>query len=145
MYDFGWTLRLLPYFMCANSKGSGEIAQMCRLAWAFADRLCDKYHNLMSWLTIALMCCCLKLPCLSSSYRKNQKNGLVQFARIEESTFLVYPPGFLWARPGLGNVILHDGCKTTLVHDFSMMILRPFLMSWHHFHVSFHQTFRRQT
>ena len=40
---FGWTLRLLPYFMCANSEGSG-------LAWAFAGRLCDKYLNLMSWL-----------------------------------------------------------------------------------------------
>ena len=24
-------------------------AQMRRLAWAFAGRLCDKYHNLMSW------------------------------------------------------------------------------------------------
>ena len=23
---------------------------MRRLAWAFAARLCDKYHNLMSWL-----------------------------------------------------------------------------------------------
>ena len=47
---FGRTLRLLPYFMCANSKGSGETARMRRLAWAFAGRLCDKYHNLMSWL-----------------------------------------------------------------------------------------------
>ena len=28
---FGQTLRLLPYFMCANSKGSGETARMCRL------------------------------------------------------------------------------------------------------------------
>ena len=44
------TLRLLPYFMCANSEGSGETARMRRLAWAFAGRLCDKYHNLMSWL-----------------------------------------------------------------------------------------------
>ena len=26
------------------------IAQMCSLTWAFAVRLCDKYHNLMSWL-----------------------------------------------------------------------------------------------
>ena len=45
-----WTLRLLPYFMCmcANSEGSGETARMCRLAWAFAGRRCDKYH-LMSW------------------------------------------------------------------------------------------------
>ena len=43
---FGQTFRLLPYFMYANSKGSGQI----RLAWAFAVRLCDKYYNLMSWL-----------------------------------------------------------------------------------------------
>ena len=47
---FGRTLRLLPYFMWANSEGSGETAQMRRLAWAFAGRLCDKYHNRMSWL-----------------------------------------------------------------------------------------------
>ena len=36
--------------MCANSEGSGETVQMRRLVWAFAGRLCDKYHNLMSWL-----------------------------------------------------------------------------------------------
>ena len=36
--------------MCTNSEGSGETARMRRLAWAFAGRLCDKYHNLMSWL-----------------------------------------------------------------------------------------------
>ena len=47
---FSRTLRLLPYSMCANSEGSGETARMRRLAWAFAGRLCDKYHNLMSWL-----------------------------------------------------------------------------------------------
>ena len=39
------------YFMHVNSERSGETAQMrrltwvCRLAW-----VCDKYHNLMSWL-----------------------------------------------------------------------------------------------
>ena len=47
---FGRSLILLPYFMCANSEGSGETARMRRLAWAFAGRLYDKYHNLMSWL-----------------------------------------------------------------------------------------------
>ena len=36
---FGWTLFLLPYFMHANSEGSGETARMRRLA--FACRLCD--------------------------------------------------------------------------------------------------------
>ena len=50
MSDFWSTLRLLPYFMCANSEGSGDTAQMRRLAWVFAGCLCDKYHNLMSWL-----------------------------------------------------------------------------------------------
>ena len=44
------TLCLLPYFMCANSEGSGETAQIRRLACAFAGRLYDKYHYLMSWL-----------------------------------------------------------------------------------------------
>ena len=50
-------------------------------------------------------------------------------------------PGFPWTRPGLGNVVLHAGCKTTVVHDVSMMNLTS---CWHHFHVSFRQTFRRQ-
>ena len=36
--------------MCANSKGSGKIVQMRRLARDFTGRLCDKYHNLLSWL-----------------------------------------------------------------------------------------------
>ena len=50
---FGQTLCLLPYFMCANSEGSGETAQMLSLAWVFAVRLWDKYHNLMSWLILS--------------------------------------------------------------------------------------------
>ena len=36
--------------MWGNSEGSGETVRMCRLAWAIARRLCDKYYNLMSWL-----------------------------------------------------------------------------------------------
>ena len=36
--------------MCANSEGSGETARIHMLVWAFAGRLCDKYHNLISWL-----------------------------------------------------------------------------------------------
>ena len=47
---FDRILLLLSYFMCANSEGSGETARIRRLARAFAGRLCDKYHNLMSWL-----------------------------------------------------------------------------------------------
>ena len=48
--SFGRTLCLLPYFMCANTEGSGETARMRRLAVAFACRLYGKYNNLMSWL-----------------------------------------------------------------------------------------------
>ena len=50
MYDFGQTFRLLSYFMFVNREGSGETVRMRRLAWAVAGGLCDKYHNLMSWL-----------------------------------------------------------------------------------------------
>ena len=45
---FGWTLCVLPSFICANSEGSGKTAWMRRLAWAFAGRLCDTYHYLLS-------------------------------------------------------------------------------------------------
>ena len=54
------TLRLLPYFMCANSEGSGETARMRRLVWAFAGHLCDKYHNLMSWLNYETCTWCFR-------------------------------------------------------------------------------------
>ena len=47
---FGCFFCLLPYFIYANSEGSGETAGMRRLTLDFAGRLCDKYHNLMSWL-----------------------------------------------------------------------------------------------
>ena len=56
---FGQTLHLLPYFMWANSEGSGETARMRRLTRAFARRLCYKYHNLLIWLkweSNALIC-----------------------------------------------------------------------------------------
>ena len=32
-------------------------------------------------------------------------------------------------RPGLRNVILHEGCTTNLMHDLGMTILTSFLMS----------------
>ena len=50
----GRIFRLFPYFMCAISEGSGETVRMSSLAWAFAGRLGDRYHNLMSWLNYCL-------------------------------------------------------------------------------------------
>ena len=43
--------------------------------------------------------------------------------KVEDHSFLQTWPGFLWTRLGIGNVVLHEGFKTTLVHDVSMMIL----------------------
>ena len=39
---------------------------------------------------------------------------------------LAYPTGIFVNPMGLGNVVLHEGCKTTLVQDVSMTML-PFL------------------
>ena len=47
---YGRTLLLLLYFISASSEGSSETARMNRLVWAYAGRLCGKYHNLMDWL-----------------------------------------------------------------------------------------------
>ena len=46
---FGQTLRLLPYFMCANSEALVRLGRCTGSPepWLVA---CDKYHNLMSWL-----------------------------------------------------------------------------------------------
>ena len=68
---FGRTLRLLSYFMCANSEGSDETERIRRLASAFAGRLCDKYHNLMSWLK-----CCVKFLL---RFRQKVSNLVVKF------------------------------------------------------------------
>ena len=40
------------YFHTLCVRTVKALVRLCRLAWAFAGRLCDKYHNLMmmSWL-----------------------------------------------------------------------------------------------
>ena len=49
MSDF-W-LDPLSTAICSVRKAK-SLARMRRLSWAFAGRLCNKYHNLMSWLTL---------------------------------------------------------------------------------------------
>ena len=41
--NFGLGLHLHPYFVYATSQGSGQSLHMCRLAWVFIARQCDKY------------------------------------------------------------------------------------------------------
>ena len=93
---FGRTLCLLPYFMCANSEGSGETARMRRLAWAFAGRLCDKYHNLMSWLVLFLPWLSIH-PTLCLSVTKlcplcNLKTVQDIFMKLQSSYIYKYQP-----------------------------------------------------
>ena len=82
--NVGRTLRVLPYFMCANSEGSGETARMCRLAWAFAGSLCDKYHILMSWLIWATSWENLLMP-----YANNKDADQPAHPRRLISTFVI--------------------------------------------------------
>ena len=62
MSDFWSAASSISIFMCANSDGSGKTARM--LTWAFAGRLCDKYHSLMSWLKY-----------INSHIKKNKEDG----------------------------------------------------------------------
>ena len=43
-----------PYFICANSEGSGETAWMCRLAWAFA--VAYVISTIISWAGSNVIC-----------------------------------------------------------------------------------------
>ena len=52
--------------MFANSEGSSVTARLRRPDQAFAGHLCDKYHNLMSWLILL----CLENIFLQFSIKK---------------------------------------------------------------------------
>ena len=41
--NFGPSMHLRPFFVCSSSEGSGEIARMRRLAWAFVACIGGKY------------------------------------------------------------------------------------------------------
>ena len=55
----------------------------------------------------------------------------------QDKKFLHTRPGFPWTRPGLGNVVLHEVCKTTLLHDVSVKILTFWRHSWRQFPPNF--------
>ena len=50
-----FSVRSFVYFYSLCVRTAKALARMRSLAWAFAVHLCDKYHNLMSWL-ISYMC-----------------------------------------------------------------------------------------
>ena len=44
-----WITHLVTHRKIRNQTLSGETVRMCRLAWSFAARICDKYLNHMNW------------------------------------------------------------------------------------------------
>ena len=67
----------------ASSGGSGETARMCRLAWTFAARICNKYqirltrsHDSVARLNQALP---IKLKCFSEQNIKEEKSPEYKF------------------------------------------------------------------
>ena len=54
-----------------TAQGSDEFAQMRRINWAFASRLCDKYENLMCWPIFIIV-----------SMLHNRKSGTYSFGLI---------------------------------------------------------------
>ena len=127
-----------PYFMCANSEASGETAQMPRLAWAFAGRLCDKYHNLMSSFNVAgsfIYNNCLPFR-LFALYRGSSMDIFIAFPvkmPLEITFFDVFFYSFLWLaiksfdklsctgfskRAPERQGVRYFGCYVQLVHCF---------------------------
>ena len=49
------------HFLTSCVRTAKALVRLRRLAWAFAGRLCNKYHNLMTWL-IYVTCDCQR-PC----------------------------------------------------------------------------------
>ena len=52
--NFGLSLPLLPYSLYASSQDSGKTVHMRSLARVFAAHICNKYQNLICWLSSLL-------------------------------------------------------------------------------------------
>ena len=115
---FGRTHRLLPYFMCANSEGSGETARMRRIAWSFDVRLCYKYHNFMKCLILS--------HCLSAFLiKKKKKKKRIRFLTHLENKFLYLirriagyiSDNILFSLPGTGDEEVMNQIPQPIVAD----------------------------
>ena len=79
--------------MCANSEGSVETARMRSLDWAFAVRLCDKYHFLTSWL----------FWCYLIRHSNNLKYLLLTFDNLSQILHELHEWSFFTIYEHLGN------------------------------------------
>ena len=46
----GMHLHLQSFYVYVSSYAPGKTVRVCRLVWAFAGRMFERYHNLMNWL-----------------------------------------------------------------------------------------------
>ena len=121
----------------------------------------NRFRAILVWLTLKYIPCSLKRciihVCILNGYKVMQfwdlkgtfrttaiiyyryrelhciiKSGFhLQFLITLEKCFLHTRPEFPWSRPMLRNVVLHEGLKTTLVHDVRMTILTCWCYFWH--------------
>ena len=101
--------------MCVNSKGSGQTVQIRRLAWAFAGRLYDKHHNLMSWLISWYVL-------LTHGYNKtivNHGHWWLWLLTMVKSFLAMVTPVKSMVNPGLIiKMLSYDGCLIAMVMNF---------------------------
>ena len=45
-------LHLHSFYVYVSSYAPGKTVRMCRLVWAFAGRMRERYHNLTNWLVL---------------------------------------------------------------------------------------------
>ena len=60
--------------LAVKPEGADDFPQMHRLVWAFAARMCDRYHNLMNWL--------ISWKCHSSRPRIMMQSNYTRFVRL---------------------------------------------------------------
>ena len=120
--------RILLYVMCANSEGSGETVRMRRLVWAFDGRLCDKNHNLMSWL----ICQCVRkhsrffFADASVEKQKLPKEQLIQLPRLFTSSYFHHQ----YPTPLRRHLGLHGFARGTLFFERIPALARSYVTPW---------------
>ena len=60
--------------LAVKPEGADDFPQMHRLVWAFAARICDRYHNLINWL--------ISWKCHSSRPRIMIQSNYTRFVRL---------------------------------------------------------------
>ena len=116
--------------MSANSEGSDESVQVCMLTWAIAVHLCDKYHNLMSWLIYILTWADMSRARLKTT---TEREGMIRrFCQLanRQWPYLIFPALILlWLTPHIPSLAVHH---SETIQDYTIVIYRndPMFSDW---------------